>query len=57
MGDKLKLESTFSSLEKGKFILKDETKGVEIPLTLFATDVQKKTLLKGGRLNEIKEDA
>ena len=53
-GDKLSLSSVFSSLEKGKFILEDKTKGIEIPLVLFATVVQKKMLKAGGRLNEIK---
>ena len=53
-GDKLELSNVYSSLEKGEFILKDLTTGTDIPLTLFATDTQKKTLLSGGRLNEIK---
>ena len=53
-GDKLELSNVYSSLEKGEFILKDLTTGKDIPLTLFATDTQKKTLLSGGRLNEIK---
>ena len=53
-GDKLELNNVYSSREKGEFILKDLTTGKDIPLTLFATDTQKKTLLSGGRLNEIK---
>ena len=53
-GDKLELSNVYASLEKGEFILKDLTTGKDIPLTLFATDTQKKTLLSGGRLNEIK---
>ena len=53
-GDKLKLSDVYSSLEKGEFTLKDLTNGKEIPLSLFATDTQKKTLIFGGRLNEIK---
>ena len=53
-GDKLELSYVYSSLEKGQFILKDLTTGKDIPLSLFATDTQKKTLLSGGRLNEIK---
>ena len=53
-GDKLELSNVYSSLEKGEFILKDLTTGKDIPLTLFATDTQKKTLLSRGRLNEIK---
>lgn len=55
-GDKLSLSEIFSSLEKGKFILKDETRGIEIPLTLFASNVQKEMLKKGGRLNQIREE-
>lgn len=55
-GDKLSLSNIFSSLEKGKFILKDETRGIEIPLTLFASNVQKEMLKKGGRLNQIREE-
>ncbi len=55
-GDKLTLCDIFSSLETGKFILKDETKGIEIPLTLFASNVQKEMLKKGGRLNQIREE-
>ena len=53
-GDKLELSDIYSSLEKGEFTLKDLTNGKEIPLSLFATDTQKKTLIFGGRLNEIK---
>lgn len=53
-GDKLELSNVYSSLEKGQFILKDLTTGKDISLSLFATDTQKKTLLSGGRLNEIK---
>lgn len=54
-GDELELESVFSSLESGHFTLIDRTKGIRIPLTLFASEKQKKMLLKGGRLNEIRE--
>lgn len=53
-GDKLELSDVYSSLEKGEFTLKDLTNEKEIPLSLFATDTQKKTLIFGGRLNEIK---
>ena len=53
-GDKLELSDVYSSLEKGEFTLKNLTNGKEIPLFLFATDTQKKTLIFGGRLNEIK---
>ncbi len=54
-GDKLMLNNIYSSIDSGEFILFDETKAIEIPLTLFASEVQKKMLKKGGRLNQIKE--
>ncbi len=54
-GDELELEGCFKSLESGKFTLIDRTKNISVPLVLFASDVQKKMLLAGGRLNEIKE--
>ena len=53
-GDELEISDVYSSLEKGKFTLYDITTGKDIPLVLFAQDAQKKTLLCGGRLNEIK---
>ena len=53
-GDELEISDVYSSLEKGKFTLHDITTGKDIPLVLFAQDAQKKTLLCGGRLNEIK---
>lgn len=56
-GDSLALENIFHSLDSGKFILKDLTKNIEIPLTLFASEDQKKQLIAGGRLNQIKEGA
>ncbi len=55
--DKLILSNTFSSLEKGEFTLLDETKGIKIPLILFASEIQKEMLKKGGRLNMYKESA
>lgn len=54
-GDELELSDTLSCIDKGEFILKDKTKNIEIPLTLFATELQKDMLKKGGRLNQIKE--
>ena len=54
-GDELELDGCFSSIESGKFTLIDRTKNISVPLKLFASDVQKKMLLAGGRLNEIKE--
>ena len=53
-GDELELLDTHSSLKEGHFILHDITKNMEIPLTLMATEEQKKMLLAGGRLNEVK---
>ena len=53
-GDELEIRDVYSSLEKGKFTLHDITTGKDITLVLFAQDAQKKTLLCGGRLNEIK---
>ena len=53
-GDELEISDVYSSLEKGKFTLHDITTGKDTPLVLFAQDAQKKTLLCGGRLNEIK---
>lgn len=55
-GDLLELCDTLSCIDKGEFILKDKTKNIEIPLTLFATELQKEMLKKGGRLNQIKEE-
>ncbi len=54
-GDELELDSVFSSLESSSFTLIDKTKNIRIPLRLFASSEQKKMLLAGGRLNEIKE--
>ncbi len=54
-GDELELDSVFSSLESSSFTLVDKTKDIRIPLRLFASSEQKKMLLAGGRLNEIKE--
>lgn len=53
-GDELELLSPRDSVVSGKFILHDITKGLEIPMELFASEDQKKTLLAGGRLNEVK---
>lgn len=53
-GDELELLSPIVSLESGKFTLRDITKGVDIPLTLFASEEQKEMLRVGGRLNEVK---
>ncbi len=54
-GDELELDSVFSSIESSSFTLIDKTKDIRIPLRLFASSEQKKMLLAGGRLNEIKE--
>ncbi len=52
--DDVVLDDIFSSLERGQFALNDLTKGISIPLTLFASDEQKAMLRAGGRLNQIK---
>lgn len=54
-GDELELDAVLSSLESGSFSLIDRTKGITIPLKLFASEAQKRMLIAGGRLNEIKE--
>ena len=54
-GDRLRLSNIYSSIDSSDFVLIDETKGIEIPLVLFASEVQKQMLKKGGRLNQIKE--
>ncbi len=53
-GDELELLDPRSSTASGSFILRDITKGKDIPMKLFASEDQKKTLLAGGRLNEVK---
>ena len=52
-GDALELDDIYSSMKDGIFMLIDKTKGIRIPLSLFATEEQKKMLLSGGRLNMI----
>ena len=54
-GDELRIDNVHSSLKDGKFILMNLTKGWDIPLKLFASDIQKEQLYYGGRLNQIKE--
>lgn len=54
-GDELRIDNVHSSLKEGKFILMNLTKGWDIPLKLFASDIQKEQLYYGGRLNQIKE--
>ena len=53
-GDELELEDPRSGVMNGSLVLIDRTKGKRIPMTLFASDEQKKMLLDGGRLNEVK---
>ena len=52
--DELELLSPRDAVVSGKFILHDITKGLEIPMDLFASEDQRRTLLAGGRLNEVK---
>lgn len=54
-GDSLRIEGAHASLKEGKFILKNLTTGEDIPLKLFASNIQKEQLFYGGRLNQIKE--
>ncbi|MBO5770383.1 MAG: aconitate hydratase [Spirochaetales bacterium] len=54
-GDELRIDNVHSSLKDGKFILMNLSKGWDIPLKLFASDIQKEQLYYGGRLNQIKE--
>lgn len=54
-GDELELINPRASILSGDFTLHDISKDAYIPMTLFASDEQKKTILRGGRLNEVKE--
>lgn len=56
-GDEVELSGIFASLDNGEFILHDRTKGIDIPLKLFASDGQKKQLKCGGRLNQIRMES
>ena len=53
-GDELELDNAISSLKDGVFILRNITKGKEMTLTLMASEDQKRMLLAGGRLNEVR---
>ena len=55
-GDDLYLASGKDAIENGHLVLIDKTKGVAIPLNLFASESQKEMLLAGGRLNVFKEN-
>lgn len=54
-GDELSIDAVHSSLKEGRFVLNNMTNGYDIPLKLFASEIQKEQLLYGGRLNQIKE--
>ena len=54
-GDELVIEGVISSIEKGRFVLHDKSRGEDINLVLFASEEQKKMLIKGGRLNLLKD--
>ena len=54
-GDKLVIEDVISSIKKGRFVLHDKSRGEDINLVLFASEEQKKMLIKGGRLNLLKD--
>ncbi len=51
-GDELELLSPREALESGHFTLRDHSKGIDVPLKLFASKEQKRMLAAGGRLNE-----
>ncbi len=53
MGDELEILHVRDAMESGAFILHDITTGDDIPLHIFATEDQKKTILLGGKLNEV----
>ena len=52
-GDELLIEGTHDAMESGAFTLHDVTKGIDIPLHIFASGDQRRTILLGGRLNEV----
>lgn len=54
-GDELELHDVIDSIERGVFTLFDKTKNKEIKLNLFASEEQKKMLIKGGKLNLLKD--
>ena len=53
--DELELDDVVDSIEKGVFTLFDKTKNIKIKLNLFASDEQKKMLIKGGKLNLLRD--
>lgn len=50
-GDVLVLKGVIDSIKSGEFTLEDETKGISIPLKLFASERQREVLIAGGRIN------
>ena len=52
-GDELEITGTREAMESGSFTLHDMTTGDMIPLRIFASEAQRKTILLGGRLNEV----
>lgn len=52
-GDELEITGTREAMESGLFTLHDMTTGDMIPLRIFASEAQRKTILLGGRLNEV----
>ena len=54
-GDELVIEDVISSIKKGRFVLHDKSREEDINLVLFASEEQKKMLIKGGRLNLLKD--
>ncbi len=54
-GDMLSLSDVFAGMDAGKLTLRDETKGIEIPLVCSFTERQKAILKAGGLLAYTKE--
>ena len=53
--DELVIDDVHESIEKGEFTLFDKTKNKKIKLNLFASEEQKKMLIKGGKLNLLRD--
>ena len=54
-GDMLSLAGVYAGMDAGKLVLRDETKGIEIPLSCSFTERQKAILKAGGLLAYTKE--
>ena len=54
-GDMLSLSNVFAGMDEGKIVLRDETKGIDLPLACSFTERQKAILKAGGLLAYTKE--